>query len=261
MFEPETMQKIDFPCALLTEAHQRRHNEDYGDYLWANGVGCWVVADGLGGHLGGEVASQLAVESIVSTFAQQPEISSEALNRYLEAAQQALLIRQREKPQLAAMRTTIVVLLADPEAALWGHAGDSRLYHFRDGVIVNQTKDHSVPQALANSGEIKPEEIRFHEDRNRLLRALGQKDDFRPAIIKNRQPLEPGDAFLLCTDGFWEMVLEAEMAADLSRASTPQDWLEKMRNRIMERALKEAAKQHDNFTALAVFASDNRSRI
>lgn len=246
------MEKLSFITAAVTEKHQRRQNEDSCDYRWVNGCGCWVMADGLGGHLGGEVASQLAVESIIVAFAGQPEISPEAATRYLESAQQALLSRQQEEPRLSGMRTTIVLLLADQQAALWGHAGDSRLYHFRSGRIINQTKDHSVAQSLANAGEIKPEEVRSHEDRHRLLRALGQEDDFRPTISQNKQPLEKGDAFLLCTDGFWELVLETEMEADLGKAGTPQEWLEKMQNRITERTADETDKKHDNFTAMAV---------
>jgi serine/threonine protein phosphatase PrpC len=248
------MGKLPFITASVTEKHQRRQNEDSCDYRWVNGCGCWVVADGLGGHQGGEVASQLAVESILAAFADQPEISAEAVTRYLQAAQHALLSRQQEEPRLSGMRTTVVLLLADPEAAMWGHVGDSRLYQFRGGRIINQTKDHSVSQALVNSGEIKQEEVRFHEDRHRLLRALGQDGDFRPTIIKTRQPLEKGDAFLLCTDGFWEMVLETEMELDLCEAGTPQEGLEKMRDRIKARTLTEADKKHDNYTAMAIFA-------
>jgi serine/threonine protein phosphatase PrpC len=255
MLKQDTMQKIAFITAGLTETQQRRRNEDFYDYLWVDGVGCWVVADGLGGHQGGEVASRLAVESIMTAFDGQPEISLEAVTRYLQAAQQALLSRQKEDSLLSGMRTTIVLLLAEPGAAIWGHAGDSRLYHFRGGRILNRTKDHSVSQALANSGEIKPEEVRFHEDRHRLLRVLGQDEDFRPTIIKTKQFVEAGDAFLLCTDGFWELVLETEMEADLGRANTPEAWLEKMQNRIRERTLKESNKKHDNYTALALFAT------
>jgi len=249
------MEKLSFITAAVTEQHQRRQNEDSCDYRWVDGRGCWVMADGLGGHQGGEVASRLAVESIIAAFAVQPEISAEAVTRYLQAGQQALLSRQQEESHLSGMRTTIVLLLADQQAARWGHAGDSRLYHFRGGRIINQTKDHSVAQSLANAGEIKPEEVRGHEDRHRLLRALGQDDDFRPTISKDPQPLEPGDAFLLCTDGFWELVLETEMEEDLSRASTPEAWLEKMQSRITERTLIEADKKHDNFTAMAILAN------
>ena len=246
------MEKITFSTAALTQTQQRRHNEDCYDYLLIKDTGCWVVADGLGGHHGGEVASKLAVESIIASFQQRPEVSAAAIHRYLEAAQQSLLSRQQEETRLSEMGTTVVLLVADEQAAMWGHIGDSRLYHLRRGRIANQTRDHSVSQALANAGEIKPEEVRFHEDRHRLLRALGQEDNFRPVITQTHQPLEIGDAFLLCTDGFWELVLEAEMQADFNAAINPQDWLEKMQKRIIARSLKKPDRKHDNFTALAV---------
>jgi len=247
------MAGITFSTAILTEKHQRRQNEDYADYLWLEGCGCWVVADGLGGHAGGEVASKLAVETIISSFTSHREFSVAAITGYLEGAQAALEQRQEEEPRLSEMRTTIVLLVAGAEGARWAHVGDSRLYHFRQGRIISQTKDHSVPQSLANAGEIKAEDIRFHEDRHRLLRALGQEGDLRPAILKERQPLELGDAFLLCTDGFWEMVLETEMAADLGRAATPEGWLQSMQARILARSAQDTNRQHDNFTAMAVF--------
>lgn len=248
------MEGITFITAILTEKHQRRQNEDYADYLWLHGCGCWVVADGLGGHAGGEVASNLAVKTIISSFNSHREISVEAITGYLEAAQTVLRQRQQEEPRLSEMRTTIVLLVADARGARWGHVGDSRLYHFRQGRIISQTKDHSVSQALANAGEIKAAEVRFHEDRHRLLRVLGQEGLLRPTILKARQPLEIGDAFLLCTDGFWEMVLESEMESDLSEAATPQEWLNKMQSRILDRSSREVGKQHDNFTAMPVFA-------
>lgn len=247
------MEGLTFSTAILTEKHQRRQNEDFADYIRLGSCGCWVVADGLGGHAGGEVASKMAVETIISAFDRHQEITVPAINGYLEAAQAALRQRQQEEPQLSEMRTTIVLLVADLQGARWAHVGDSRLYHFHQARIISQTRDHSVPQALANAGEIKKEDIRFHEDRHRLLRALGQDGDLRPTIQKEQQPLATGDAFLLCTDGFWEMVLESEMEADLGQAVTPQEWLQTMQARILKRSSRDTGRQHDNFTAMAVF--------
>ena len=249
------MEKLSFITAAVTEQHQRRQNEDSCDYRWVNGCGCWVMADGLGGHQGGEVASRLAVESIIAAFAGQPEISAEAVTRYLQAGQQALLSRQQEEPRLSGMRTTIVLLLADQQAARWGHAGDSRLYHFRGGRIINQTKDHSVAQSLANAGEIKPEEVRGHEDRHRLLRALGQDDDFRPTISKDPTTPGTGRCLLAVHRRFLGTGPGNRNGRGFEPRRHPQAWLEKMQSRITERTLNEADKKHDNFTAMAILAN------
>lgn len=251
------MDKLIFLTAAISNKHNRRTNQDFFDYGVINQRWYWVVADGLGGHQGGEVASKLVVESIVNSFNRYPEISSEAIQRYLKTAQNAIIYQQKKISALSEMRTTIVLLLADPQFAIWGYAGDTRLYHFRNGRIIYQTKDHSVPQALANAGDIKLEEIRFHEDRHRLLRAMGQEDHFRPTIMAEKKALQNGDAFLLCTDGFWELVLESEMEQDLVSSADSKSWLTKMQDRIFRRAVKQVNKQHDNYTAVAIFVKLN----
>jgi len=247
------MDKLIFINSAISNKHGRRTNQDFFDYGFINQRGYWVVADGLGGHQGGEVASKLAVESIVNSFKRYQEISSEAIQKYFEIAQNAIINQQKKIPALSEMRTTIVLLLADPQFAIWGYAGDTRLYHFRGGRIIFQTKDHSVPQALANAGDIRPEEIRYHEDRHRLLRAMGQEDQFRPTITAEKKALQNGDAFLLCTDGFWELVLEKEMEHDLVNFADPKSWLDKMQEMILARSSRQDNKQHDNYTAIAVF--------
>lgn len=239
---------MKFLTAIKSEPGGRRENQDHCDHLISEHGGCWALADGLGGHRGGEVASRLATEQIISTFRAAPEISPATLKRQMQAAQEAIIQRQEEDPRLFSMRTTAVILITDFQSALWAHIGDSRLCHFRSGRMIFQTEDHSVPQAMANAGDITPEEIRFHEDRNRLLRTLGKEDDLRPVIREDPSPLRNGDTFLLCTDGFWEYVTETEMAVDLAKSNNPQEWLEKMETRIVERAKKD----HDNYSAIGV---------
>lgn len=241
-----------FATASVTSKHGRPSNQDSAGYLILDGLACWVVADGLGGHNGGEVASRLAVEQIIAACEAQPRFSREALRSYLHAAQNAILAQQAAQPEIAAMRTTVVLMTAHHQAALCAHLGDSRLYHFRQGTIIFQTRDHSVPQALVNAGELAPEAVRLHEDRNRLLRALGEDAELRPAISEPRDIL-PGDAFLLCTDGFWEYVLEEDMQAALAGAATSQDWLKLMEERLRHAASIGTHKQPDNYTAIGIF--------
>jgi serine/threonine protein phosphatase PrpC len=241
-----------FTTAKLTHAGGRKHNEDFCDYCSAaEGGGCWVVADGLGGHYGGEIASEAAVRAFVESFAASPKpLTPDSLRRHLEAAHAAVLKRQAEDPRLAGMRTTLVALVSDGAAALWGHVGDTRLYCLREERLAEWTKDHSVPQAMVDAGEIRPEEVRYHEDRNRLLRDLGGDKGIRPTIIAQPWPLQAGDKFLLCTDGFWEHITETAMLAELAKSVDPGQWLDNMQCRVR----KQAPEGHDNYTAMAVFA-------
>jgi PPM family protein phosphatase len=167
------------------------------------------------------------------------------------AAHQAILRVQQREPQLHGLGTTAVVLLSDYETFLCAHIGDSRLYYFQDGQLRFQTRDHSVPQALADLGQITAAEIRHHPDRNRLSRALTAQDEPRPDIESEPHVLHSNDAFLLCVDGFWEYVLEEEMEATLAQESDPQAWLARMESLIQQRAKE----NHDNYTAIAVMTS------
>ncbi len=236
--------------ASLSKPGGRKVNEDSCvQEIIPGGRGCWIVADGLGGHGGGDVASSIVVKSMLNTFRVNPAISTEALSAHLDAAQLALIKHQEADPRLASMRTTVVALLGDGNQAIWGHVGDSRLYLFRKGRIHTQTKDHSVPQAMADAGDIAYEDIRYHEDRNRLLRSMGNEGKLRLTVETTPRSLQLGDAFLLCTDGFWEYVTETEMGISLAKSTSPEQWLNEMEKII----LKRAPSNHDNYTGIAVF--------
>ncbi|MBF0229864.1 MAG: serine/threonine-protein phosphatase [Desulfamplus sp.] len=241
---------MKYITATLSDVGGRSENQDYCGFVEKSPFNCWVVADGLGGHRGGEVASRIAAQTILDEFAKKSEMSSEAMVRYIKSAQDEIIRQQEEEPKLFSMRTTVVILIADSESAIWSHIGDTRLYHFSGGRIIFQTKDHSVPQAMFDAGDISYDEIRQHEDRNRLLRTLGHEGNLRPAVEKESHQVQAGDAFLLCTDGFWEYVTETEMEADLARSDTPEKWLADMNARIISRA----EGKYDNYTAIALFS-------
>jgi serine/threonine protein phosphatase PrpC len=238
--------QLVFETATLSAPGGRVDNEDAVGYRMAKSSGCWALADGLGGHRGGAVASRLAVDAAISSFEADPSVTGEALNTHLLRANRAVLVRQTAEPELAHMRTTIVMLIASAEAAMWAHAGDSRLYWFRDGKIREQTLDDSVPQRLVAAGEISAYQIRFHEDRSRLLNSLGTREQVT-ASQREMTPA-PGDAFLLASDGFWEGVTESEMEEDLCAAKSSEAWIGRMEARVKECA----AADHDNYSAIAV---------
>lgn len=250
-----TLEQQIGPChiARLSNEGGRAANEDcYGSWGTEDGTfGCWVVADGLGGHRGGEIASALAVQAVVERFKRYPVFSSEAIREAIERANQAILKGQQENPRHFGMRTTIVVLLIEGRYALWGHVGDSRLYHFRKGMWLFQTKDHSVTQAFYDAGHIETKDLRTDENRSSLTRVLGNQETAEPEVLKKPIELTPEDSLLLCTDGLWEHIEEESMKVDLEEtwATSPQDWLD----RLEERLLQTATGEFDNYTAYAVF--------
>lgn len=234
----------------LSNQGGRKVNEDDAKCLMlSDAQGCWVVADGLGGHGGGDVASKTAVNTIIEAYQNKPEFSAEQLDNMLSLAHQAILQGQQNIDRLSTMRSTVVVLMLQDALAWWAHVGDSRLYHFSHGHIVQQTKDHSVPQVMVDAGDISADAIRHHEDRNRLTRSLGNNGKLRTTVLEQAFPIDDGDVFLLCTDGFWEFVTEADMQASLSKSTTPTAWLIAMEQIL----LSHAPPSHDNYTATAIF--------
>lgn len=242
---------MPFRTSVICKIGGKEDNQDHADYviLKKKHAACWVVADGLGGHRGGDTAAKAAVEVILKSFRENPECSVEAINQYLNAAQAEIVRLQKENPRLSRMRTTVVMMVSDFKHVLWAHVGDSRLYRLQNGMINFQTKDHSLPQAMASEGEITTDRIRTHKDRNVLLRTMGQSELFRPQVYQEKQLLTEGNAFLLCTDGFWEHVLEADMEMDFAKTKTPYKWLRKMEKRLLGKEKRD----FDNYTAMAVY--------
>ena len=228
---------------------------DYNDSM-RDVTGCWILADGLGGHGGGREAAQLAVDTVLDIHNKMAMgLKKEMLQMCFERAQEVIMDTQDQSEHFKAMRTTLVVLLARENQALWAHVGDSRLYHFQTRPTTSRsyirTKDHSVPQVLVDAGDIPSMEIRYHEDRNRLLRSLGSADNPFPDVLQEPVYIQPGDAFLLCSDGFWEYVTELEMETDLSKSSSPEKWLELMSLRLTKKSYTNP--DADNFSAIGIF--------
>ena len=229
--------------ASYTDTGGRPHNEDTVRLAWQKGGLCLVVADGLGGHGGGGLASAAAAEVICGGW--DGQVSEEALARLIQQAHQRVLSLQT---RACAMKTTVTALEADGRQAAWAHAGDSRIYHFVNGTLVFQSRDHSASQIAVMLGTITPDQIRFHVDRSRVYRALGQDGELK--VESHGEALAPGHhAFLLCSDGFWEYVYEEEMAEDLAAAASPEDWLTRMRARLAARV----PDNNDKNTAAAVW--------
>ena len=224
----------------------RDYNEDSVRYLERDGVCAVVVSDGLGGHGGGQIASSVVTDCITQAFMENPKIDRDYIRQLFEEANARVIVEQ--SPTLK-MKSTGVALFIEDDSAIWGHAGDSRLYHFVDNCLTDRTLDHSMSQMAVFSGEITEEQIRHHDDRNRVLRAFGGDDHIKVEVSPPLSLKSEFHAFLLCTDGFWEYVLDPEMEHDLANCETPYDWLQMMVQRIDDQELKD----NDNYSAAAVF--------
>lgn len=221
----------------------RDKNEDVGFLRVGNGTLTAVLADGLGGEGEGSLAARLAVETLLETALPQ-RMEPETLRQAFHRADERIVACQRDDCR---MKTTAVCLTIDNDRALWGHIGDSRLYHFYEGTLVQVTLDHSVPQLSVFLGEIAREDIPRHPERNCLLKALGCGEV--EAELSPVMPLSPGrHGFLLCTDGFWECFSDEELTQALALAVDAEQWLNLLRQKMQPRMKKE----HDNNTAIAV---------
>lgn len=236
---------------IFTNPGDHEPNEDTVGMTEQNGTFCFAIADGLGGHGMGDKASQLVVSEAMKLFLgdeENPKFIAEAF----EVGQEALLETQKKERTIQGMRTTMVLLSVGEKEMKYGHIGDTRLYYFCKNRMVGRTLDHSVPQMLVNARKIKEKDIRNHPDRNRLLRVMGvdwQEPEYEVGRSIKREKRKR-QAFLLCTDGFWELIDEKIMEHCLKNAATVEEWVTDM-SRIVGENGKEI--QMDNYSAIGVF--------
>ena len=199
----------------------RTHNEDY--YCYAEPVGdeefdrkgrLIVIADGMGGHKGGQFASAIAVESVRAAYLDSDADSPDAaLVEALQAAHRAIQDFAREHPELAGMGTTCIAAVLRGAELTYAHVGDSRLYLVRNAAITQLTQDQTVVNLLVQQGMLKAEEAANHPDRGVLTAALGIGDGLAAEVPEAPIVLEPGDILLLCTDGLHDLIGDQELAA------------------------------------------------
>lgn len=228
----------------------RSYNEDAVGHKIVNDNGVFVVADGLGGHSYGELASACVRDTLLDGFdGQFGGNPGQWITNAITQANNNILEIQNEKKDV--LKSTAVVLCADNGHAVWANTGDSRLYFLRDGDIVSYTNDHSVAYKKFKAGEISRNDIRTDEDQSALLRTIGGQERFEPEIYDNNIILQPGDAFMLCSDGVWEFLVDEEIIVDLLKAHNAKEWAELLLLRMMERIQG----GNDNLTIQTVIVS------
>ena len=198
---------------------KRESNQDRLAYCYSRDALLMVIADGMGGHLHGEVAAQIAVQYITEAFQRDatPALADPFmfLSRALNQAHQTILDYAADRKLPEAPRTTCVACVVQKNVAYWAHAGDSRLYALRGGRVLAQTRDHSRVQMLLDQGLIDAETAAVHPARNRVFSCLG--GNHAPQVDFSRKtPLKSGDVVALCSDGVWGPLGNDLMAQSLA---------------------------------------------
>lgn len=245
---------------LTDVGRKRRHNEDA--YLMDADRGLFVVADGMGGHAAGEVASRITVESIQEFIAGTEEehentwpfgfnnrysLEGNRLTTAVEKANEKVMRAVQNRPELKGMGTTVVAALFDGQRATLVHVGDSRAYLVRGGELRRLTDDHSWVQEQVNAGILSEDEAKSHPLKNVVTRALGGSAHVAPDLIE--VPLLPNDRFLLCSDGLTGMVTDEELGDRLCSGES----LEKIVRSMIDLANDRGGV--DNITAIVVEVS------
>lgn len=236
---------MKFSVFQVSRKGGRKNNEDRMGYCYTRESGLFVLADGMGGHPEGEVAAQLALQTISAMYQREArpiiEDTTEFLSNAVTAAHHQIIRYASEKGMLDTPRTTLVACILQGSGATWVHCGDSRLYVVRDGALLTRTRDHSYLEQQ-NAGIIKLERL----NRNILFTCLGSPT--KPVFdIAGPVVLQQGDKLLLCSDGLWGSLSDAEIVRHLAGKGVSDAVPD-----LVESALKAGGEQSDNVTVLAM---------
>lgn len=228
----------------------RKYNQDRAGYAYTNDALLLLLADGMGGHLHGELAAQMTIYTFMRAFSrleagrvQEPEVFLRATMR---AAHDAIIEYALEQKLGGNPGTTCVAALVQDGLVWVAHAGDSRFYQLRDGKVAMVSHDHSVVQQWADWGIISPEEMKTHPDRNKITNCLGGVEDMFYAEVSPCAEVRDGDTLLLCSDGFWSPLDEAEL---IKLRTAPS--LSHGVNELIGEAVRREAGRADNTTVVA----------
>jgi serine/threonine protein phosphatase PrpC len=236
---------MKFSVFQVSRKGGREKNEDRMGYCYTRESGLFVMADGMGGHPEGEVASQLALQTVSALFQKEARPSVKGVTGFLTSSLMAshhqIIRYASEKGMLDTPRTTLVSAVVQDGCATWIHCGDSRLYLVRDGALVTRTRDHSYMEHQP-PGVVRMDRV----NRNILFTCLGSPT--RPVFdVTGPVTLQQGDKILLCSDGLWGTVSDDEIVQQLSSLPVAEAVPD-----LVERALRKGGARSDNVTVLAM---------
>ncbi len=229
-----------------TQKGDREKNEDRTLSVVFDATSVFAVADGLGGHLNGDFASNYVVECLYDDI--NSLNSKENIIQRIQSVHTSLVDCQIKDYGDVISKTTLALLQVDNEKIRMAHVGDSRIYVIKDNELYYRTTDHSVAQALVNAGEITHSDLSNHPDRNKLLRVLGNSSGALTVSYKEIDS-EEGYYFVLCSDGFWELIDENTMLTTLREAKNIDDWMRLLLDKI---AFVGKNKTKDNISIILV---------
>lgn len=222
----------------------RKNNED--NLLIMPEVSLFAVADGMGGHNAGEIASKLAVEELKkrspALYDAQNEDIQEWMSKTMAEANKLVYEVSLNSMETEGMGTTLTALVIKGAKAIIGHIGDSRIYLWRDKVLSQLSEDHSMVNELVRLGQLTEEKARDHPHKNVLSRALGVDRNINIDCFQFQ--VQDNDVFILCTDGFSNMIEDEEMVTEFSSPGTWEQRLDNLRENVLERGAP------DNFTVI-----------
>ncbi len=228
----------------------RKSNQDRVAYCYSRDALLMLVADGMGGHLHGELAADIAAQFVGQAFRREarPRLRDPAafLQRALIGAHGAIVQRAKDDALAEVPRTTCVACVVQDGAAHWAHAGDSRLYHVRAGRILAQTRDHSLVQQLIDSGRMRAEAAPAHPERNRIYSCLGSERPPRVDLSEVTR-MQADDVLLLCSDGLW-----GPLSAKLIGGAMLNTGIMQAVPELLDQAERRAGHECDNLSAIAM---------
>ena len=242
---------MNVETAQVSRQGNRNDNQDRASIVVTDTRILLTVADGMGGHIGGDVAAEAAIDALVRSFKRLRGGIRDAgdflRESIVEAHEAVVMLGAALAPELRP-RTTITVCVVADNTATWAHVGDSRIYLMRDQKVLIRTRDHSAVELLVQQGLLKDADVHTHPMRNFVEQCLGGEPEIPQITITEPRPLMAGDVMLLCSDGFWAPLKEAHLAKELNSHLDLQDIVD-----VLAREAEEtAAPSSDNVTAVAL---------
>lgn len=241
-----------FTTVFFSEAGTKNKNNDYFGYVQLDNYAIWVVADGFDEEEGADVAARLAVEAAIEYFMLHPGFNTEIINEIMLYANLKVREKQTETERYSLMHTSLLIVISNYNALLYGNIGNTRFYHLRNGYVISQSSDDTVAQLLVEEEALNTGDLKYHRQRNDLLQAIGDYGEIKPNILKTPVILQEKDIFCLTTIGFWENIDEKEMEVELSRYDEGKKWLISLEKKVMA-TLRDNV---ENYTFAAVTIED-----